>query len=156
MFAFRPHFVFATAVIAALYLSGARANAGYVSVAAMAGQDGVRLFQLSVENEACGGRADSQSTLSGQRDREDTNKPSEPLFPLNNLLQTPYNFGPGNGESSSSSNSTSNSGPSSPPVGDLPAIQAPPLVATSLLATQTGDAHPFSVSSFLFRPPRAA
>ena len=156
MVALRPHLVFAAIVIAALYLGGAQANAGYVSVATMAAQDGVRLFPLLLENETRGGMAETQSILIGQRDNDSSNKPSEPVSPLNKLLQTPYNFGPGNGESSSSSNSTSGSGPSTPPVGDLPQMQVPPLVMTSLLAPQTGDAHPFSVASSLFRPPRAA
>ena len=153
---FRAQFVFASAMFAALFLGGAQANAGYVSVAAMAAQDGARLFPLWVENEARSGMADAQGTLGSPFDNENSNKPSEPVSSLTILLQTPYHFGYGNGQSSGSSNSTSGSGSSTYPVGDLSPKQAPPLVATSLLVSQTGDAHPFSISSSLFRPPRAA
>jgi len=63
-------------------------------------------------------------------------------------------FGHGSGSGSSTSCGSSN-GPPTSPAGDMSRPQVPPPALASLFSTEKGDTPPFSVASFLFRPPRA-
>ena len=151
----------ASAVIAAaMMFGGAQARAGYVSVPAMAGTDGVSALSqpagsLLTEHEASAGMGGAAAASLPRPDTDDTPAPKESVPPFPKLTQVAHNFGQGSGAGSSSSSSSS-TGPSTAPAGDLPRPQVPPLELASLLPPEKGDAHPFSVASFLFRPPRAA
>lgn len=154
----RRQFVFASALIAAaMILGGASARAGYVSVPAVAEYEGGSSLVQSqlVEFEASSGMGDSTTATQPHRDADGSKAPSGPVSPLTKLLHPACNFGHSTGAGSSST-SAPGTGPSTSPAGDLPRQQVPPLELSSLLPPQTGDAHPFSVVSFLFRPPRAA
>jgi hypothetical protein len=61
-----------------------------------------------------------------------------------------FDSGPG-----SSSGASSVNGPSSQPAGGLSPFALILIEVVGLLPPQKGVAHPFSVASFLFRPPRA-
>lgn len=156
MLSFRPQFVLAATVFAALCLGGARANAGYVSVAMLANDaGGICSFPFLGEFEGSGSRADPQVTSGRRREVDDSDDPLAPVFLLQHLLNNVCNYGLDNGCGTTSGPSSGN-GPSAPLAGDLQRPSVPPLVLISLLPPQTGDAHPFSIGSFLFRPPRAA
>jgi hypothetical protein len=159
--AFRRQFVPASAVIAAVILfGGTQARAGYVAVPTLADHNGSNsLIHSPVspfgEIETSTGSGDSAATTQPRPDDDVLRVPTGPVSPARKLPHAACNFGHNSGAGSSSS-SAPNSGPSSPPAGDLSRPQVPPLELSSLLPPQTGDAQPFSVASFLFRPPRAA
>lgn len=151
MVAFRRQFVLTSvAIAAAMILGGASARAGYVSVPAMAEHEGGN----SLAQTPVSALGENETTTSQPRpDADDSRVPSDPGFPTRKLPQVAWDFGHNNGAGTSSSSGPS-SGPSASAAGDLPRPQVPPLELSSLLPPQKGDAHPFSVASFLFRPPR--
>ncbi len=148
----RRQFVLASAAIAAaMLLGGASARAGYVSVATLTEQDGVDALLLAELPATSGAAGD---TTTPRPDADDPHAPAQPSSPFLKLQPAACNFG--HSGAGSPSSSAPGGGSSSPPAGDLVRPQVPPLQQTSLLPPQTGDAQPFSVASFLFRPPRAA
>lgn len=158
---FHRQFVSALAVIvAAMIFGGTQARAGYVSVPALADHEGGNsLVHLPASPL---GEFDSSISMGGSAasspSRPDTDIPQVPFGPVAPARKLPpvaWNFGHHSG-TGTSSNSGSGNGPSPSTAGDLPRPQVPPLELSSLLPPQTGEEHPFSVASFLFRPPRAA
>jgi hypothetical protein len=153
-------FVLASAMIAVAMLFGsAQARAGYLSIPEVAEHDG----RNSLAPSPLSPLADFESTTSmggssvATQSRSDTDSPhapTEPIPPSRKLPFAAHNFGPGSG-AGSSSNSSSSNGPSSSLVGALPGVQMPLLERAGFLPPQPGDSFPFSVASFLFRPPRA-
>ena len=148
-------------VLAAWCFQSGAARAGYITVAA-------------IDNQVAGHSLSSQALMPSEQDtgmamadtggstwqRPETSEPqspssTKPSCPFATPLQPVYNFGPGGGAGSSSS-SAPGTGPSTPPAGLVSRPQVPPLELANLLPPDTGDAHPFSVASFLFRPPRAS
>ena len=160
MGAFRRQFVLASAAIAAaMILGGAQARAGYVSVADLAGSGGVDAWgqpsaSLLAKHETSTSTTGAGDAACPRPYSDDPHAPALPSSPFLKLPPAACNFG--NSGAGSPSSSAPGSGPSSPPAGDLPRPQVPPLQPISFLPPQSGDAHPFSVASFLFRPPRAA
>lgn len=151
----RPQYVLTLAVIAAMYLSGSRASAGYVSIAELADDlDGIRTFPLLCEFEGSLGIANAHMGEERRRRADDSNDPLAPSLLLQHLLATVRNYSVDSGCGSPSP--TSGSSPSAPLFGSLSQPSVPPLVPTGFLVFRMGDAHPFSIASFLFRPPRAA
>jgi hypothetical protein len=159
--AFPRQFVLAWAMTAAVMLvGGAPARAGYVSVSAMSGTDGVSTLvhpfaSLLAESETFDDMAGAGAASGPQPDAQDRHAPLEDLSALRKLLSAACTFGPESGAGASSS-SSSGSGPSTSPAGDVSRSQAPPLELVSLLPHPTSTIHPCSVASFLFRPPRVA
>lgn len=155
----RQQLVLATAAIAvAMILGGASARAGYVSVAELAEQDGVNALgqsavTLFVEHDAPLGSAGSGDISSPLHDTDDPRTPVLPSFPFLKVPPAVCNFGH-NGAGSSSSSAPSN-GSSSLPVGDMQRPQLPQLQLIALLPPQREYVRSLSMSSFLFRPPRA-
>lgn len=150
----RRQFLLAFALIAAaMILGGVPARAGYVSVAKLAEQDGVGILGFLSERDTSVTTGSAGDSASPQPDDD----PSNPAPPTPLSLQVhPAVCNFGNSSTGSSSHSAPGAGSSSLPAGDLPRPQLPPLQPTSFLPPQTGDAHSFCVTSFLFRPPRAA
>lgn len=146
--------VLASAAIAvAIMLGCARARAEYLSIAELAKQDGV----VALKQPAATPLIEYETSSSMARPWHDTDYPPAPALPLPPLRRRPSaacNFG--NNCSSNSSHHGPVGGPSSPLGATPPRPWVPPLQLTSLLPPQTDDTHPFSVASFLFRPPRAA
>lgn len=155
----RRQFVLASTLIAAAMILGcAQARAGYVAVPSLADQgNGCSLAQTPLaESEASATMAGDSSTSSQPTSGEQSQQvPLEPPSPSRRLLHLVCDFGHGSGAGNSSSSGPSN-GPSGSPVSDLQRPQLPQLELSSLLPPQKESAHPFSVASFLFRPPRAA
>ncbi len=146
-------------LVAALMGGGTQARAGYVSVAGLQGDeaiDGLSPFVASplAEREVTAGISGS-AALFQPVDADEIPSPVAPAFPFVKLPHVAHAFAR-TGSAGSSSNGGSDSGPSNPPVGDASRPQAPPLVLAHLLPPDRGESHPFSVASFLFRPPRAA
>lgn len=158
MIASRRQFVLAMAAITtAMLLSSTSARAGYVSVATLVEQDGADALAnpsalLGAEHETSSGAVGDMANP--RPDADDPHAPSQPTSRLLKLPTAACNFG--HSGAGSPSSSVSGGGSSSLVVGELPHLIVPPLQQTSLLPPQTGEAHPFSVASFLFRPPRAA
>jgi hypothetical protein len=152
-------FVLASGLIAAAILFGSsRARAGYVSVPGVAEHDAGGSLALSpvspLSDLDASARMSGSSTASQSRpDTDCSDAPSHPVPPSRKLPYSPNNFAHGTG-AGSSSGSNSGNGPTTSLVSDLPRPQVPPLELASLLPPQAGDAQPFSMSSFLFRPPR--
>ncbi|SRR5579871_3417312 len=155
---FPRQFVLASAMIAAvMFLGSVQARAGYVAIPEMAEHDGGSLTHLPmsppVDFEASASTVGSSAASESRPDTDYPQVPSEPVPPAGKLPYLAHNFGQGSG-AGSSSNSSSGNGPSSSLVSDLPRPQVPPLEIAGLLPLQPGESHPFSVASFLFRPPR--
>lgn len=152
----RRQFVLTSTLIATAMLLGcAQAQGGYVVVPSIADQgnsctpDQSLLADIEASAATAGDAAASQPTSDGKHPQA----PLEPPAPSGGLPHAACNFGQGSGAGSSSSSATGN-GPSNTLVTELPRPQLPQLELSCLLPLQTDDAHPFSVSSFLFRPPR--
>lgn len=158
MSASRQQFVLAMAAITtAMLLCSTSARAGYVSVVGLAEQDGVDALANSGALLAAGHETSSGTAGDTANTPSDADDPHAPAQPTSRLLKLPtaaHNLG--HSGAGSPSSSVPGGGPSSLVVGDLPHLIVPPLQQTSLLPPQTGEAHSFSVASFLFRPPRAA
>jgi hypothetical protein len=159
MHAFPRQFVLVWALSAAvMILGGAPAQAGYVSVSAMSGTDGVSTlahrfaFPLA-ELETFGDMAGAAAASEPRPDAQRQYAPSEPVPLVRKLPLAAYNFGLA-GSAGTSSSSSSGSGPSTSPARGVSRPQGPPLELVSLLPPPTGAVHHFSIASFLFRPPR--
>lgn len=149
--------VLLSALLAAWCIQGGAARAGYVSVAELGDQDNANCLSPwnaspFAERDASAAVADTDALR--RSDAETPHAPTPPLAPFGKLPDDACTFGHGSGAGSSS---TAGSGPSpsNTPLGDLTRPQVPPVELASLLPPPTGDASPFSVASFLFRPPRA-
>ena len=146
-------------VLTAWCLLGGAVRAGYVPVAANGGDEAGHSLSssalLPAERDAGTSMASSSGSTCELPDANDPHAPANPRSPFATLPNPLCNFGPGSGAGSSSSFGSGN-GPSNSPAGVVLRPQVPPLELASLLPPETGDVHPFSVASFLFRPPRAA
>jgi hypothetical protein len=155
---FPRQFVLASAMIAAaMFLGGAQARAGYVSILEMAEHDGSSLTHLPAsppaDFEVSASTLGSAAASESRPDTDNPQAPSEPVPPAGKLPYMAHNFGQGSGAGNSSSSAPGN-GFSTSAAGDVSRPQIPPLELSSLLPPQKGDSHSFSVNSFLFRPPR--
>jgi hypothetical protein len=151
--------VLLSALLAAWSIQGGAARAGFVSVAALDNKDNADLLTPGMaspfaERDASATATDAEPDAPRCRDANQPHAPATPFAPFGKLPDDVCTFGHGSGAGSSSSSGSGNA-PSSPPLGDLTRPQVPPLELCSLLPPPTGDASPFSVASFLFRPPRA-
>lgn len=156
---FHRQFVLASAMIAAaVILGGAPARAEYLAFPLTVETDGVStlahpLASLLDEPEASGDMAGAGAAPEPQPDAQNLHTPAELVSLLWKLPQTACDFGSAGGAGTSSSSS---SGPFTSPADDVSRPQVPPLELGCLLPPPTSAIHPFSVASFLFRPPRAA
>jgi hypothetical protein len=152
-------FVLTSALIATAMLLGCgEVRAGYVAIPCIVDQgDSCSPAQsLPPEFEASTGMGgDCATTSQPTSDRKEAQGPLEPPSPSRRLPHAACTFDQGSGAGSSSS-SGPGSGPSGSLVSDLPRPHLPQLETSCLLQPQEGSDQPFSVASFLFRPPRAA
>lgn len=159
MKSFRLTSAMPSALIAAvMLLGGAQVRAGYVALPTLVGHEsGHSLVHSPIsplgESETSTGTSDSSEATQRLPEDNDPKLPMGPVVPSRKLPYTGYTFTYGSGSSSSSSSASTNLSSSSA-AGFSPRPQIPPLELSSLLPPETGAAHPFSVASFLFRPPR--
>jgi hypothetical protein len=157
---FRRQWMLLSALLAAAVTLGAtQARADFVAIGDVstnvAVHSGAALWQSSLEFASSFGSSVDDLASQTRSDTGEPFVPATPLAPFGKLPQTACNFGHAGG-SGTSSGSSSGKAPSSPPLGELLRPEMPPLELASLLPPEKGDTHPFSVASFLFRPPRAA
>ena len=160
MTSFTRQFVLLSALLAAWCIQGGAVRAGYVSMAERTrldgGSDNFSCFAVATDaDEMAGSVAVADSERRGERAERDSERLPHLPLPWANKLPFAYHFGHG-GNSGGTTSSPSGSAPSSQPAGGTSRPEVPPLAVIALLPPQTGDSHPFSVASFLFRPPRAA
>ena len=160
MTSFTRQFVLLSALLAAWCIQGGAARAGYVSMAERmrldGGCDNFSSFAVATDaDEMAGSVAVADSERRGERAERDSERPPHAPLPWGKPLPLAWHFGHG-GNSGSTSSSPSGSAPSSQPAGGTSRPEVPPLELASLLPPPKGETHPFSVASFLFRPPRAA
>jgi hypothetical protein len=155
--------VLTLALPAAWFLLGSAsaARAGYVSVDRLSrSHEGLftcpSLAAGAWGSECEGGAAGSNKQRTEEQDQKklDRDHP-ERLDRFVKLFHTAWHFGFDSGTGSSTGTSSVN-GPTSQPAGGLSPFALILIEAVGLLPPQRGVAHPFSVASFLFRPPRAA
>lgn len=146
-------------MLTAWCIQGGAVRAGYVTVAAIsgeaAGQGLLTPALMPLEQDAGTSMAYAGDSTWQRPDASDSRNPANPSCPFATPLHPVYNFGLGS-DAGSSSSSGSGNGPSTPPAGLVSRLQVPTLELASLLPPETGDAHSFSVASFLFRPPRVS
>lgn len=152
-------FGLASAVLAAwLLLGGGSVRAGYVAAGGWHDPDRgvVDTLTLAAVLKDHESQAAPSAECTNPPCPEETNRESaDHALALAKLLHTAWHFSDSGG-AGGMAGSSSITGPSSQPVGDVPNADVPPLMVVSLLPPQSGDAQPFSVASFLFRPPRPA
>jgi hypothetical protein len=151
--------VLASALLAAWFILGGgnAARAGYVSTSSLNDPEGLSADPSSLAaalGERAGGMAGSSkpadSPYPNELDRESPERDS----PLAKRFHTAWHFGSPSGAGDSTGSSSVN-GPSSQSVGNVSRLEFPQIEIVGLLPPQKGVVHPFSVASFLFRPPRA-
>lgn len=153
----RLQFVLAMAATTTMLVCSTATQAGYVSAATLAEQDGMDALAylsslLTAEYKASSNTA--SYTASPRPHDDDPQTPAQPTSPLLKMLPAACDFGASGAGSSSSS--TAGGSPSFPPADDLPRPRVPSLEPTSLLPPPMGVAHSFFLTSTIFRPPRAA
>jgi len=153
--AFHRRFLLASfALTIAMVLGGAKAQAGYVSVATLSSQGGVSsLEQLGGVHEASSGMADAGNTACLPTERGGPDAPALPSSPSPKLPQKTSTLGhtcAGNPSRPGSGNSSSTPPPDNP----QPSFVSSPVFAF-LLPPQKGEVPPFSVASVPWHPPRA-
>ncbi len=150
------HFLLVLILLAAAISLGSRQGwAGYVSPAALADPDAANELLSPMELLPQADMARAGENGQSQPETDDTHAPSRLFSLLQKILFAAYNIVQG-GMSGSSSQTDSDDDPSGSPTDYLPRPQLPPPELTGLLPPQTGAVHPFTLASFVFRPPRAA
>jgi len=151
--------VFASALLAAWQMlgGGSQALADYVSATYLSRGSDVLFTSAfapgSWEHECVGGVGSSDARNEKQSPEPSDRERPDGFVPFAGLFQTAWQMG-SDGGTSSSSGSSSVSGPSSQYIGGMARFDFLLIEVEGLVPPQTGDTHPFSLASFLFRPPR--
>jgi hypothetical protein len=156
---FTRQFVLLSALLAAWCIQGGAARAGYVSITEQTSFEGHAVnfsnFAPMDTDEIAGSTALEDTERNDDRTTRDSERLPHKSLPWGKKPPFAWHFDHG-GNMGSTSSSPSGSAPSSQPAGGTSRLEVPAITVVALLPPQTGESHPFSVTSFLFRPPRAA
>jgi len=153
--------VFASALLAAWQMlgGGSRALADYVSATCLSRGSDVPFTSAfapgSWEREYAGGAGSSDARKENQTPEPSDQERPDGSFTFAKLFQTAWQMGSDGGAGSSSGSSSVN-GPTSQYAGGESHLDLLLMEVLGLLPLQTDASHPFSLTSFLFRPPRAS
>jgi hypothetical protein len=152
-------FVLASALLAACFVLGgeSQARAGYISTAGLNSPSAVPFASQPFSADPWEREDGMCTALNRTEDRSQNELNQEPAgspAPFTKLFHTAWHI-EFDGGAGSSTGSSSVDGPSSQQVGEGSRVDFTLINAVFLLPPETGEAHPFSLASSLFRPPRS-